>query len=275
MADPLLWNTLDTASRWLSEETKSEWTIERIIDYCINDLERYNAEDYRSAYIKVALPKNIKIGFYRYAREMGETSKCFLTVANGELIKLGGSGVSRFTASLYRKNLHDLLIQKETEICQVCFGDDSRGYWLFELFEPLNIPPPEKIEIMLPECEDRLPSEVIAGFGHPLRVTLDMVGISKESLKTLLLHYKKTNHSTEEAKVTSKGHTTKEMNVLDEAKREFWEGKDPNMPPKKEVVVGWIRERGISQRIAEVMDTMLRPPKARIGGNKLRIPKSK
>ena len=52
MVDLLLWNTLDAVSRWLTKETKLEWTTERIIDYCITDLERYNAEYYRSAYIR-------------------------------------------------------------------------------------------------------------------------------------------------------------------------------------------------------------------------------
>lgn len=151
--------------------------------------------------MKLQLPKNIDIGFYGYAREIGDARECFLTVASGELSRCGGSGNSRFAASLYRKNLYDLLIRKETEIRQVCFGDDSRGYWLFELFEPLTVPSPEEMETILHVCDGILPSAIIAGFGHPLPVTLDMVGLTKEGLKNLLSAYERTVTASNEKKL--------------------------------------------------------------------------
>ena len=65
-------------------------------------------------------------------------------------------------------------------------------------------------------------------------------------------------------------HTTAELEILKEAIAEFWENHDPAAPPKSEIVVSWLKEKGVSLRIAEAMDTIMRTSEARKGGNKKR-----
>lgn len=75
---------------------------------------------------------------------------------------------------------------------------------------------------------------------------------------------------------TQRKHTTNDLKILDKAIEKFWEDHDPKRPPKKGIVVAWLVEQGVSStRIAESMDTIMRTPKARIGGNKPRTQKSK
>lgn len=63
-------------------------------------------------------------------------------------------------------------------------------------------------------------------------------------------------------------HTTDELEILKEAIQKFWEEHDPKRPPKKDIVVSWLMQKGLSQRIAQAMDTIMRTPEARKGGNK-------
>ena len=68
-------------------------------------------------------------------------------------------------------------------------------------------------------------------------------------------------------------HTTKYLITMEEAIQKFWENHDPNKPPKKADVVSWLEKRGLSTRLAESMDTIIRTPEARKGGQKRRTPK--
>lgn len=63
-------------------------------------------------------------------------------------------------------------------------------------------------------------------------------------------------------------HTTKELELLDEAKKKFWLDYDRSAPPKKEIIVKWFTDRGVSKGVAESLDTAMRPTEARKGGNK-------
>lgn len=68
-------------------------------------------------------------------------------------------------------------------------------------------------------------------------------------------------------------HATEYLEIMEEAIQEFWENHEPTRPPKKELVVAWLTNKGISKRIAASMDTIMRTPEAKIGGNKPRTPK--
>lgn len=65
---------------------------------------------------------------------------------------------------------------------------------------------------------------------------------------------------------------TQEMQIINEVYSEFWKNHKSNeIPPKKETIVSWIKsEYGISDRIAQAIDTIVRPEQYRTGGQKAR-----
>lgn len=65
---------------------------------------------------------------------------------------------------------------------------------------------------------------------------------------------------------------TQEMQIINEVYGKFWENHKSNeIPPKKETIVSWIKsEYGISDRIAQAIDTIVRPEQYRTGGQKAR-----
>ncbi len=68
-------------------------------------------------------------------------------------------------------------------------------------------------------------------------------------------------------------HSTEYLEIMEEAIQKFWEKHDPNRPPKKDEVTSWLEKRKVSKTIARSMDTIIRTPEARKGGNKPRTPK--
>lgn len=72
----------------------------------------------------------------------------------------------------------------------------------------------------------------------------------------------------DDAPDASSSYSTHDLNILVQAKREFWDNHDESQPPKKEVVTTWLTEKGVSKKIADAIDTILRSVKARKGGNK-------
>lgn len=179
---------------------------------------------------------------------------------------------------LYLEHIKNIFLYGEAEINQPMIEFIPKIGCEYTLFDPLKSLAPKEIkdiEAYLRSCHGYLPHDAIADLGGINHVTIDMVGITKEGLEKLLLDYKITSHSTNEIKPASDSYTTHELNILEEAKQEFWENHDPNRPPKKETVVLWIMERGINKSIAASMDTILRSAKARIGGNKPSTRKNK
>jgi hypothetical protein len=68
-------------------------------------------------------------------------------------------------------------------------------------------------------------------------------------------------------------HTSPNLELLKRAIAEFWEGHNPEAPPKGELVIPWLRKqkvsgRKVSLRLAEAIDTIMRTEEAKQGGNK-------
>lgn len=309
MVDPLLWNTLDEAAEWLGNETSTKWNPKRVIDFSIQqyrdknkekkDNYLYSFKDGKRArkagtliftkeslaitllppsetYLSVKFSKPEAVGLYRYRADIKDPMPASYKPIVGGLAWMFGCKIG--FAALYQNHLADIYLYGESEINQPSIEFIPRLGWQFGLFDPIKSLTPEEIESIerySRACHGYLPHNDIAELGGSRHVTIDMVGITKESLEKLLLDYKETINSAEEIGIASRDYATNEMKVLDQARREFWECHDPDRPPKKIVVVEWLKKRGISQRIAESMDTIIRPPAVRIGGNKTRIPRSK
>lgn len=63
------------------------------------------------------------------------------------------------------------------------------------------------------------------------------------------------------------------MQAVHGAYREFWENyQDGKIPPKKTIITKWIKDNysGISDNIADAIDTIIRPPQYSKGGKKAR-----
>ena len=89
----------------------------------------------------------------------------------------------------------------------------------------------------------------------------------KSLLEKILEKSDTAQHLNHDGKMHNK-HTTKELELLDLAIKIFWENHDPKAPPKKDIIVEWLVDQGISKGVAESLDTAMRTKDARKGGNK-------
>lgn len=83
--------------------------------------------------------------------------------------------------------------------------------------------------------------------------------------KFLFLEKRALNNDSEQCK-----YTTPKIEVMKEAMKKFGERYNSDTPPKKLEVVDFLTSKGFSQRLAEAVDTMMRPEEAQQGGNKRR-----
>ncbi len=307
---PLIWSNLDQAAEWLSNETQNKWSREKIISFAIESYKDENSAIRKAhsakvyeivdgkriyktlpvfskdnlsithlppslTYLNVKFPnKPAAVSMYRYQADIKDPIPVSYEIIAGGLVRVFKSEI-RF-APLYLKHLKEIFLDGRAEINQPMIEFIPKVGWEYTLFDPLKSLTPEEIkglEIYSHSCHGCLPHDAIAELGGVYPITIDMLGITKENLEKLLSDYKTACHSTEEINLASESHTTHEMEILGEAIQEFWENHDTDRPPKKELVVAWLINKGVSKRIAESMDTIMRTPKARIGGNKPRTPK--
>ena len=70
------------------------------------------------------------------------------------------------------------------------------------------------------------------------------------------------------------GYRTPEIDALIAAVHEFWLHHDPTRPPKREVVRAWLMEKySITKNMAEAIDSIIRLPLHRAGGQKKPFPR--
>ncbi len=132
---------------------------------------------------------------------------------------------------------------------------------------PLTLEELEKIDgdgwLMSVESADHLVESL--GLGAFCVTTID--SLFKE------IYPEETKKQTPAKESQQRKHTTEYLITMEEAIQKFWENHDPSKPPKKETVVAWLISKAVSKRIAESMDTIIRTPEARKGGQKRRTPK--
>lgn len=63
-------------------------------------------------------------------------------------------------------------------------------------------------------------------------------------------------------------HSTPLLELQKETIKKFWENYDPSRPPKQEVIISWLEEKGVSQREAKYIDSIIRPPQHKLGGQR-------
>jgi len=230
MAEPMLWNTLSEAADWLNEETGEKWNPKRIMSFVIDHyydptLERkkeispltrksrvvrtetslhpkkeleITCHFFSRTHLSVMLPSNMKVGMYRYIKHLMSFHSDYKTVA-GRLVCTNKVAIR--TAPLYVRNLLNIFMYGEDKIN---FPSDNFNEhkencfvvgWEFALFEPLNGLTPKKIrdleDFTYARDGDLLLNE-LAEIGGLYPITVDMVGIDKESLQRLLGDYQKT-----------------------------------------------------------------------------------
>lgn len=229
---PLAWNTLDEAADWLSKNTGETWSARHVLSAAL----AYPKENGCSiAYLKAAMPRDTKLAVYEWNPAKGTPEKPFVR-------KFGAQWEAMRLCLIH---VRDLLVHGAATVSIVRYPEDDCGRENeFVFIEPLD--------------QEHL-------------VTLDMVGINADDLVAFLKklpkeaeHKQQQNNS---ADMNTK-HTTKDMETLNRAATKFWANHNKDAPPKKDVVVDWLVNEGVSKKLAESMDTIMRTPNARKGGNK-------
>ncbi|WP_173235823.1 hypothetical protein [Legionella antarctica] len=119
---------------------------------------------------------------------------------------------------------------------------------------------PERIEIVVQFEECNPFTKILDSYNLPQNVSYLDLRIEKSKYKEIV-----------ESKTPSKeakSYITPALELMYKAIDEFWLNFDPSHPPKKEAIIEWIEKQGATQRVANAIDTLIRPEKYRSGGNK-------
>ena len=276
--NPLPLSNLDEAVEWLTKATSEDWTKRKLIAFVLGINGDIKEGDFRTAYLRAKLPPDLKIGVYGYVQDLGDNKELierYKPLYSG-IYKKHETIFPRLTADLVGSNVDEILHYGETNITCVGF-EYAHGKKIesIDLIEPVNDhsdDPTGKrfVDEMLNLHKGRMPAYYVAGMGSPLKVTEDMVYIESQDLRVLTSLIRRAKPASNDSIIREDGYTTHELEVLEKARQKFWVNHDPNKPPKSEIVEAWIIEQGISKRKAQVMDSILRSPEARKGGNKSR-----
>lgn len=240
MKEPMLWNTLEEAAEWLSDGTKSKWTPRKIISFSINhyrddnkikrENRLYTFKDGKRrrkviffdkkelfmthlpptpTYLSVLFPPGVKVGVYKYQKDIVHEFPPHYKPVSGGLVRIGGVGIRK--APVYLEQLWQLFLYGKSEInfpyvefieykykrplpsdigpCQPVY---LGGGWEYGLFEPLKVLTEKETESLgrlARGYHGYLPNDEIAVIGGTYPVTNDMLGIHSESLEKLLNDY--------------------------------------------------------------------------------------
>lgn len=229
--EPLQWNTLDEAAQWLTEITGERWSAKHVLSAALTHLKHVHPRP--ETYLKAAMPRDTLFGLYELDTVKGTPSNPF--------VRKFSSGWR--TVPLHAKNVVDLLVHGETSVSLALSPDADEGVVNEYIFiEPLDM-----------HC------------GH--KISISIAGITAKDLKELLEKIMRVQRLSTDTK-SGASHTTKALELLNQAINEFWESHDPKAPPKKDTVVKWFTDRGISKGVAESLDTTMRTDDAKKGGNK-------
>lgn len=182
------------------------------------------------SYLKAAMPRDTKFALYVSDNDKGTPTNPFVRQFS----------LPWQTVRLCLVHVRDLLIHGETAVSIARSPEDGDGIENEYVFiEPLD-------------------QEHV--------ITVDMVGVTAGGLVALLERLPKEMQNSDGNRRVR--HTTKELELLNNAVAEFWENHNSEAPPKKDVVVAWFVKKGVSKGVAESLDTVMRTDKARKGGNK-------
>ena len=258
---PLVWNTLQEAAAYLTESTGKNWTKNEVLSAAIE----YPISIHRNlTFIQVAMPRETRFGVYVFDMDIGGLNP-FRRKAQFVWIPI----------RLRQFQVGALLIHGEVQISSA--GDSEAVDGLSEgdyvVIEPLGSNHVVNLDMLgiirndLKELARKIETGARSFLDGPSRET----ATSKEST-TLQKHDASLAENkqplTEIADVSQVSYTTEEIEIQKIAVTTFWQNYDPARPPKKDEIVAWLTEKGISKRTAISMDSVMRPPKTRKGGNK-------
>lgn len=257
---PLVWNTLDETASYLSEATGKSWTKNEVLSAAIE----YPISIHRNlTFIQVVMPRETRFGIGIYDFDMPAVNP-FRRIRQHEWQPI----------RLRQFNVNGLLVHGEIQISDAGNSESvglSEGEYVF--IEPLGSKHIVNLDMLriarydLRELAHKIKTGARSFLDGPSRET----ATSKEST-TLQKHdaslAKNKKPLIEVADTNLVRYTTDEIEILNEATTNFWENHDPNRPPKKDEIVAWLEAKGISKRTAISIDSMMRPPATRKGGNK-------
>ncbi|MCB1936737.1 MAG: hypothetical protein KDF59_12415 [Nitrosomonas sp.] len=272
MSDPLLWNTLDEAAEWLSEETNEKWNPRKIMSVSVENYRNENKEKIKQhyyyfkdgkriirnnrfskeqleitrlppspTYLSVQIPKSIKMGLYQYAEDVPEKRRSNYHVIPGNLARIGGVTV-RF-ASLYLRDIGDIYLDGQARIRIASVEYTKNIGWEYVLFEPLKeLTEAKAIELKgMSICHHGyLLFDEIIRLGGEYLIFADMLRISKEKLKQLLSDYIASHNNPENCREIEAAQvaTIEETKLADETKNSSNSADENNISSSTEQICG-------------------------------------
>jgi hypothetical protein len=156
MTDPLLWNSLDEAAAWLTQETGDEWTVHSTLDAALRH--QRSLGESRPTLLSVALPLGTvvirKLWAPKKAAKPNELDEdgWQIIIDTADHLPVEQWPIDTPMAPLYRENVEELLVRGETLVGRADEGQINAEDICYDFVEP------------------------------PLRATLAMVGIAGPKL---------------------------------------------------------------------------------------------
>ena len=257
---PLVWNTLDETATYLSEATGKSWTKNEVLSAAIE----YPISIHRNlTFIQVVMPRETRFAVCIFDLDMPAVNP-FRRIGQHEWQPI----------RLRQFHVNGLLVHGEIQISDAGNSESvglSEGEYVF--IEPLGSKHIVNLDMLriarydLRDLAHKIKTGARSFLDGPSRET----ATSKEST-TLQKHDASLTENkqplTKIEDASQAGYTNNELEILKQAIAEFWENHSPARPPKKPVVVAWLEDRGVSNRTAKSMDTIMRSDEAKKGGNK-------
>ena len=258
---PLVWNTLQEAAAYLTESTGKIWTKNEVLSAAIE----YPISIHRNlSFIQVVMPRETRFGVCIHDFDMPAVNP-FRRIRQHVWIPI----------RLRQHHVSVLLIHGEIQISDAGNSESvdmlSEGEYVF--IEPLGSNHAVNLDMLRIKRNDlkELAHKIKIGARSFLDGPSREIATSKEST-TLQKHDASLTENkqplTKIEDASQAGYTNNELEILKQAIAEFWENHSPARPPKKPVVVAWLEDRGVSNRTAKSMDTIMRSDEAKKGGNK-------
>jgi hypothetical protein len=257
---PLVWNTLDETATYLSEATGKSWTKNEVLSAAIE----YPISIHRNlTFIQVAMPKETRFGVCIHDFDMPAVNP-FRRIRQHVWIPI----------RLRQHHVSDLLIHGEIQISDAGNSEsvDMLSEEEYVFIEPLGSKHIVNLDMLRIKRNDlkELAHKIKTGARSMLDPLRRETATSKESTIQKLDASLAENKQplTEISDVSQVSYTTEEIEIQKKAVTKFWQNHDPARTPKKDEIVAWLMEEGISNRTAISMDSVMRPPITRKGGNK-------
>lgn len=169
MKEPMLWNTLDEAARWLSQITSQAWAARHVLNAALTSYEAKHSNPPPTC-LSAAMPRDTLFGFYEWDTEKGTPANPFVRKHN----------MPWQLVPLYEVHVYELLLCGETRQSIACRPEDYDGVdGQYVFIEPLDKKHIVKMEMVVIRGEAL--KSLAAGFADA-KVEKKLLPVQEEKL---------------------------------------------------------------------------------------------